>query len=222
MRVSVQTLGILMMSASGLIACSGDDSEGDLTGPQATLKAQLEVAQKKAPVFIDAYDRLVRAVEDGEAEDVTLMNSGASMRAVVNVDMDGDGSRETALSVGVNLNDGETFREGASLTVGGPAGTFESASGSATQLADGRTSVAQIGGGFFDPSSRNELILFPSEEGGLVVSEDRRVVQGDTGFEILTGEELPIFGRLFFEPDGDGFLIRAVADDESFVVVVRR
>ena len=184
-----------------------------------TLRAQLETAIEKAPMFTDAFDRLADAIAGGEPDGVVLVDNGAVTNATVNIDLDGDNNRETPLSVRLTFADGRNLGTGASVSTGA---SFESASGNVRVAENEQVIVRQIGGSFFDRQTTDELILFGNAEEGLTVSADRGVITGQIGFEILSELSSPVFGTLIFEPNGDGgFQIRAMADDGSFDFVVR-
>lgn len=219
MKTAVYGWGLLLaLSVVVAAGCSSDSSEGD-GSPENVLRQQLAVAIDKAPAFIDAFGRLEMAVRTGTAADVTLVNN----QATVAVDMDGNGSRETAIRATLTFEEGaDDFNDGARLFVSGPLGSLESAGGRAQRnVESGQVAVTAISGSFFDAPSGNELILF-SEGSALTLQAESNAVLGSIGFEILVEGRDPIFGTLFFEPNGDAeFQIRAAAQDDSFNFIVR-
>lgn len=200
-----------VLGAVAAVGCSDADSD---SGDSATLRRQLETAVDKVPAMLDAYRRLVNAVEGGAADGVILNNNGAVTDAVVAVDLDDDGERETALNV--RFQGDPDLDAGVPLFASGPLGSRESASGMAERQENGTTRFTTIGGTFPDTQSTDELILF---NGTLTLDSDGIQVLGEIGFELLS--DAISRGTLFFENTGSGFQIRAVEDDNAFEFVVR-
>ena len=90
--VAVLTLGL----AAGCDDSTGSDGGGD-EGP-AELRAAMEDAFASAPGFIDGFERLLAAVMGGPADGVAIVPAGNLVNLSVQVDTDGNESRETTVT----------------------------------------------------------------------------------------------------------------------------
>ena len=213
MRAYKLALVLGSVAAGASVGCS--DSDSDSAG-SATLERQLQTAVDKTPVMLDAYRRLVNAVEGGAPDGVILNDNGAVTDALIDVDLDDDGQRETSLNV--RFQGDTNIDAGVLLFASGPLGTRENASGTADRQENGTTQFTGISGSFPDMQSTDELILF---SGTLTLDSDGVQVLGQIGFELLSELSGISRGTLFFENNGSGFQIRAVEQNNAFEIIVR-
>ena len=206
-------------------ACSGDDAtggddDGDSGPPE--LRAALEGAFATSPGLLDGFDRLVVAVLGGSADGVTIVPTGNAVTVEIDVDGDGNDSRETTVTgAAVFTSPSHDIDEGAQVTFNGPAGTFVNASAFAQRTGPTTATFTDVSGGFGIPFG----VIPPAQQvvatGGTVnLNLLTRNPSGSVDIEYLSSGD-PIFATIDFESDGEGgWQMRVTAQDGSFEFLV--
>jgi len=211
-----------VLSAMALgMGCGGDPAPsgaGRQPGTAGEVQEFLEEALADQEAYLDGADRLLQAVATGSADGVTLSGDERFQTGTLEVDLDGDGMRETPLSVSVfrdpgNPNGPIDFSvdraafavDEDAVSVGAEASVNETGD---LAIAEGYFSVeaptfslyAQDGSG---------TIPIPEAEGGTVL--------GSIGFSAFDEDyEDIIGGRLTFEVtvSGGGLRILVTVNDD--------
>jgi len=202
-------VGILAcLGAVALAGCPSDDSEQGSGGLQADIATALTQAFAKAPALMDGLDRLLVAAAGGPADGVTITPNSGGFTAVIGVDLDNDGSRET----NINGDASGDFIQPTFVSFTGPAGTSESASATVSNLGTD-LSVSTVGGDFPSPSLGIETII---TGGDFFINLESGIVNGDIEIEVLNDAD-PVGATVHFEPDGvGGWHLRVTGRNDSF------
>jgi hypothetical protein len=210
------TLGL----AAGCDDSTGSDGNGDEGPPE--LRAAMEDAFESAPGFIDGFERLLAAVMGGPADGVAIVPAGNLVNLSVQVDTDGNDSRETTVTGSALFSSDEyDIDEGATVSFSGPGGTLAGATAFAQRTAPTTATFSDIGGNFGVPTDQippdQQVIL---TGGTLTLDLLSGNPSGTVEFEYLSDVD-PIFGTIEFESDGSGgWRMRVTEMDGAFEFLV--
>jgi hypothetical protein len=169
-------------------ACSDDDDPtgGTIGVPDATNPAAIEahlasVLPSAAAGLTDGLARLLTAATGGPADGVVLIPVGNVVQAQINIDLDGDGARETTFSGSAVFSDESLdLAQGVTLTVDG--------------VVDPNQPTADLSGSTFMSQAGLTVVNFSSTQGHLGVDPpgsgnayDVFVTAGDVSLDILSG-----------------------------------
>lgn len=178
-------------------ACSGDSTSGTARTTPEDVVSFLEANASKAELLVEAFTRLVTAIAGGPADGVTLTPSGSEVAATVELDLDGDGARETSVEGFARFaSPALSFAEGATLEIT----AIDNPSTSGT--ADANVNSIGIGNFLFDGSATFDAAngaTVESPQFGFTVSIIEGAVFGYADFKVGT-----IIATMVFEPDGAG------------------
>jgi hypothetical protein len=198
----------LILLAGGCKSGTGS-SGGDPVRTQ--LKNDLEESFGHSPGLLDGLDRLLDAAAGGPADGVVLVSNGNTVSGTVEVDLDGDGTRETTLT-------GQAFFTATAgdfdggATVGFSSPTGEGAGGYVQTV--GQTAVVSaVSGTLGVPAGDFQTIL---TDGGVNIDLTTANLDGYIELEVLGGED-PLFATVHFEDDGmGGWHMRVTGSGDSF------
>lgn len=225
-RFVMGVLGLAMVTtvAISTVACSEEDpfavGTGNLSDP-ATLEAVLrQTFLPGALGVIDGFERVITAVTGGTADGVTIIPTGNGATATIEIDFDGDGSREGM----VNADFFGDITVGAQASVSSiqtPTVPSLTAAGAAQlqQTTPGSVFVTSIvGTGSADPAGDAPPATVSLLGGQVNVDLVTSVPDGFVNFSVFAeGNEL--FLTSFFESDGQGgFRVRFTGDGLDFTI----
>ena len=209
--------------AAGLLfavgACNDDETTGDVsldpTDP-AAIQSFLQSNFGKSETFLDAFARLVTAATGGPADGVSIsFSSPTQVGATVDIDLDGDGTRETTASGGAVLAQPGTL-DGAQVSLNSVTGRPLASVGATISFTQTEAIVLDgIFGQFTDLSQQTNLLI---TQGTVTVDPVGETLNGSVSFEILAGENF-LFGDVFFEDNGQGgWQMRVAGEGFEFIV----
>jgi hypothetical protein len=188
---AVACLSLLFIGAECDEAADGFELD-----PQV-IEAFLEDNADKASVFTQVFEDILTAIDGGQVEGITLIPIGNIVQAIIEIDIDGDMTRETTVGGSATFSSTEfTFDDPVDIaitnidhpTVGG--GVF------ATAQSIGTTTIQFTGDAFFT-SSGNPRVDIP--DFGFTYDFFGNVVFGFASLEVGS-----FSADICFEPDGIG------------------
>lgn len=220
MRLRRESIGVAMVTAVafatvGITSCGGDDEptgnggNGGGGGVATPAAVQTFVSQNlidAAAGTVDAFNRLLTAAEGGPADGVTITPTGPnSFSAAVDVDFDGDGTRESVIN-GFASGDIQTGASVgvSSVVIPGVSGSL-GASSVVTETGPGAVSFDAISASATDASGTDGGTIF---DGSVALNLATGTPSGFLDWVVFglddNDEFQELSGTTTFEPDGSG------------------
>ncbi len=195
-------------------ACDDDTATGNGNGALTAdvVESFLNQNISKADAWFDGLSRLLLAVGGGPADGVTVSLDGTVATATVDIDLDGDGTRESSVGGTLTFNTADLdLANGATLSITDIDSPGFSGSMTANVMDLGSGSIEAIGNANF-PLTGGPTVDVP--EFGLSVTPVVGFVFGFADVEV-GGLSMEIL----FEDDGlGGWQMRVIGSDFEFVV----
>lgn len=202
-------LAVLLLTVIGACKNSTTGSgNGDPDPEVQALRVTVEEAVADAPWILDGFDRLLVAAAGGPADGVTLVLtsprvrmtalSGPQYSLTVDVDSDGDGTRETTVSGTIDFVD-TGFESGGTVTFSGPPGVAASVTGFAQQVDPTTVQVDGITGSFTWPEYQTTIT-----EGNLTIDLSSGLPMAFFDVTFLSDGHDPVTAHMSLQPDGQG------------------
>jgi hypothetical protein len=194
-----------------LVTFSSCDSSSDETVTPEDVQAYFAENSRAGLVMFDGLNRLLAAANGIPVEGVLLDPDGNTVDAILALDFDGDGVRETNVVGGVVFPNAQmSFDTGATVEIREISGSNVDGTASATARTIGGGAVSLNGSGEFNGKSGPTVEV---EFGATVVPEVNSVV----GSADITAGDFQATG--FWEDNGlGGTQIRFVGDDFEFTI----
>lgn len=193
------------------VACGDDDdpmgngSTGNLSDPDVFEAAMQELFEDGAEGVIDGIERLFVAIEGGPADGVILVPTSDGASATVSIDLDGDGTRESAVA-GAFAGTLETGAQVTITTISVPSIPSLVASGNGRVTGTGPTTVLLdmvSGVGSADPPGSGNAADVSISNAAVGLDLATGTPNGFFDF-VVTGEGESLLVDATFEPDGGG------------------
>lgn len=213
-RTRFPTLILLVALPLSVAAICHEDETTGTNGitPDVIESFLQQRVDERSDAFFDGLSRLLTAVAGGPADGVTITPNANVINATVDIDLDGDGTRESTVGGGLTFASTEyDLTEGATLSISNidSPGFSGSLSASATEVGTG---TIQVAGGANFPITDGPTVDVPSF--GVTVVPFANFVQGFAEVEV-GGLSMDVF----FEEDGlGGWQMRVVGEDFDFTV----
>ncbi|MGD2152463.1 MAG: hypothetical protein PVG79_04295 [Gemmatimonadales bacterium] len=209
-RLRVPYVGAVACLSLLLVGAECDDTAGSLELDLQTVQSFLDDNADKAPVFMQVFEDVLTVLDGTPVEGITLTPDGNIMQAIIEIDLDGDMTRETTVSGSATFSSTEySFEDPVDIeitdidhpTVGGAV--------SATAQSVGGTAIEFTGDAFFT-SPGNPTVDIP--DFGFTYDYFGNVVFGWACLEVGS-----FSAEICFEPDGLGGWQMRVSDTDCFL-----